>query len=383
MLILSNDDVSSLLSSLNSFQILEILNVLAKDLADDTILKVPRQSFKHPQPASATTLIMPTFTSSSSSVKIVSLDTSPESKNTSPKGCLLLFSQDGSLDAVLNASEVTGFRTALASMMPVILRFFPSLVCDKCELPADGRIPSLKTALIFGAGLQAEWAIKLLLILCAHNSLYSPRIIIVNRSLNRAQDLIKKVLRWYREKILPTTDSIPAFESYQLYRGTPHMTFLISEADAIFCCTPSHDPLFSAIELRSTTALTKTRYISAIGSYTPDMREIHPDVLVDKVLKFSTIVDTIEGCKVESGEIIGAHELSSRLEDPDVSEFRMSELGVLWNQVKEGGSPRKIMENVFYKSVGTGTMDLVVAKELVRIVRDDNCGVSWVEVPGF
>ncbi|RPB23250.1 NAD(P)-binding protein [Terfezia boudieri ATCC MYA-4762] len=381
MLILSNNDVASLLSSLNCPQILDILDVLARALADDTVLQPPRQSFKHPQPASATTLVMPTLASSSSSFKIVSLDTSPESKNTSPKGSLLLFSLDGSLDAVLNATEITGFRTALASMIPVLLRFFPSLVCGKYEQLADGKGPSLKTALIFGAGLQAEWAAKLLLILCAHNKLYSPRIIIVNRSLDRARELIKKVLVWYEEKILHTTDSIPTFESYQLNRCTPQLMLLISEADAIFCCTPSRDPLFSAVELRSASALTKTRYISAIGSYTPDMKEIQPDMLVDKVLKFSTIVDTFEGCKVESGEIIGAYELLSRSDGPDVSEFGVSEVGVLWNKAKENRFCREIMENVFYKSVGTGAMDLAVAKELVKIVRDGNCGTYGVEVP--
>ncbi|KAF8445368.1 hypothetical protein BGX38DRAFT_1119355 [Terfezia claveryi] len=364
MLILSNNDVASLLSSLDSPQILDILDVLARALADDTVLQPPRQSFKHPQPASATTLVMPTLASSSSSVKIVSLDTSPESKNTSPKGSLLLFSIYGSLDAVLNASEITGFRTALASMIPVLLRFFPSL-----------------TALIFGAGLQAEWAAKLLLILCAHKKLYSPRIIIVNRSLDRARELIKKVLLWYEEKILHTTDSIPTIESYQLNRCTPQLKLLITEADAIFCCTPSRDPLFSAAELRSASALTKTRYISAIGSYTPDMKEIQPDMLVDKVLKFSTIVDNFEGCKIESGEIIGAYELLSRSDDRDVSKFGVSEVGVLWNKAKENGFCREIMENVFYKSVGTGAMDLAVARELVKIVRNGNCGIYGVEVP--
>lgn len=104
-------------------------------------------------------------------------------------------------------------------------------------------------------------------------------------------------------------------------------------------------------------------------------------MLVDKVLKFSTIVDTFEGCKVESGEIIGAYELLSRSDGPDVSEFGVSEVGVLWNKAKENRFCREIMENVFYKSVGTGAMDLAVAKELVKIVRDGNCGTYGVEVP--
>jgi len=111
------------------------------------------------------------------------------------------------------------------------------------------------------------------------------------------------------------------------------------------------------------------------------MKEIHPGVLLDKVLKFSTIVDTSEGCEVESGEIIGAYDLFSRSDDP--GEFGLSEVGVLWKQAKEGECLRSIMENIFYKSVGTGAMDLAVAKELVKVVRDGNCGVSGVEVPGF
>jgi len=389
MLILSNDDVSALLASLDVFQIIDILNALARALGDDTILRPLRQSFKHPQAASTTTLIMPTFASSCFSTKIVSLNTTSESKSTSLKGSLLLFSPDGSLDAVLNASEFTGFRTALASMIPFVLRFFPELVSEEYNVVGDIEPIPLKTVLICGAGLQAEWAIKLLLILCAHGGLGPPRITIINRSLDRAQALIKKVLLWYGEKILPVTNSIPAFGSYQLYLGIPLPEFLVSGADAIFCCTPSRDPLFSASELQSVEALKKTRYISAIGSYTPDMKEVHPNVLVDKVLKFSTLVDTIEGCEVESGEIIGAHKLLSQSEDPNAtSEPWMREVGVLWHEAKESESlrpeiRRKMMGNVFYKSVGTGTMDLVVAKELVRIVRDGNCGVSGVDIPSF
>lgn len=166
---------------------------------------------------------------------------------------------------------------------------------------------------------------------------------------------------------------------------TPQLEQDLIAADAIFCCTPSCEPLFPGAYLLKEEALKKTRYISAIGSYTPDMQEVDPELL----LHYSShddmhpiIVDTIEGCGTEAGEIIAAREFD---------DFCIQEISQLWYFMQNSQNPSQTLQkiakifmtpNLLYKSVGTGTMDLAVARELVSIARESIPALG-VEIPRF
>lgn len=354
MLILSNEDVSSVLSSYNASHIHHNINILAATLTSRDILLPTRQSFNHPSPSSSTTLIMPTFSPDSSSIKIVSLDNSPTSSRTSPQGSLLLFSEDGSLDAVLNSSEITAFRTALGSMIPLVIRFFPSVKNDDINL-----VP-LDEVLVFGAGLQAEWALKLLLELCCNHKTIPKAITIVNRTSSRAQSLIDKIESWYVSKILPTVKEVPMFRSYTT--DTSNLESLVASADTIFCCTPSHEALFPASYLKTKEASQKTRFISAIGSYTPEMHEVAAELLDDRNMDFVIVLDNKEACLLEAGEITALKKLSS--------EHTFFEVGQEWIEASVTTNTKFLTHNIFYKSVGTGAMDLAIAQELVKVARE-------------
>lgn len=91
--------------------------------------------------------------------------------------------------------------------------------------------------------------------------------------------------------------------------------------DVIYTTTPSHSPLWPHGHLTAPAAHTKGRYIAAIGSYTPAMREIPVEVLQQAVEPpprqpgihhrsagggGAVVVDTIEGAFKEAGELIAS-----------------------------------------------------------------------------
>lgn len=81
------------------------------------------------------------------------------------------------------------------------------------------------------------------------------------------------------------------------------------------------------------------------------------------------VVDSKQGCLVESGEIIAAVE-----ERP----LTLHELGEEW---VHGRLEDYATGDVFYKSVGTAAMDLAVGWEIVKLARD-RTGVGF-EVEQF
>ncbi|KAB8238719.1 uncharacterized protein BDW43DRAFT_296878 [Aspergillus alliaceus] len=139
-------------------------------------------------PTGQTALIMPCSTPESTSVKIVTVGEGVE-------GCISLLTLNGGLIGLLDAKELTGFRISLA----IIILFL--------------RFPySNSSIVVFAAGRQAEWHIRLALPLCDDV-----------KGLGQLFDL--------------------------LGRSHPELKFerlrvRLAVADAIFCCTPTTTPHF-------------------------------------------------------------------------------------------------------------------------------------------
>ena len=292
---------------------------------------------------------------------------------------------------ILNAEEMTAFRTALAATM----------MFQKRE--------NVNTVTVFGAGKQAYWHIRLALIFKGDQIKH---VNIINRSFERSIKLMKsfqitdeKSALW--KKDIKFSALSPEFGEYgRLLKEE------VRKADVIFCCTPSLDPLFPAEFLTSREGQKKGRYVSAIGSYAPHMTELHPDIFKQAVshdhghhhhrhAKTSgvVIVDTLEGCLKEAGEIIQAKLKPEHLVEIGelVSHFMRILGSVLTNlqmmikkaahkEIELGGSGEKglldwlVKGNVVYKSVGLGLMDLTVGGDLVRLAREREIGVT---VPDF
>ncbi|KAF2749546.1 NAD(P)-binding protein [Sporormia fimetaria CBS 119925] len=339
-------------------------------------------------------------------------------QSTKPRGTLTLLDPHGSPRALLNAEELTGFRTALASVILFKKR------------------TNVHDVLVFGAGKQAYWHIRLSLLLRGSEMHH---LTIVNRSYDRARGLIESLFAssheqeapLYRPKIQILT---PSARDYEL-----HLKTAVQAASVIFCTTPSLTPVFPASYLTgSHVARKKGRYIAAIGSYKPHMRELDPELLKQSVAPEhagwhfhkhakeggAVVVDSVDACLKEAGEIIAAglrsrevveigelimlgreaerrrkkaerEERKRRESSGEVEAERWDEGGVevggkrgaKWFQKMTVGKKEVVDEaesglvewlqrgNVVYKSVGLGLMDVVVGMNVVRLADERGVGV--------
>jgi ornithine cyclodeaminase/alanine dehydrogenase-like protein (mu-crystallin family) len=297
-------------------------------------------------------------------------------QSTNPKGTVTMMDTRGNPIGILNAEELTAFRTALAS----------TILFQKRE--------HVHTITVFGAGRQAYWHIRLALLFKGDQIKH---VNIINRSLERSLKLMKSFQPTTEGETLPWRSDVkfsalsPEFGEYgRLLKEQ------VRKADAIFCCTPSTEPLFPPEFLTSHNGQKKGRYISAIGSYAPHMTELHPDILKHatstdrehqnhhhphfKQAKKSgvVIVDSLEGCLKEAGEVVQAKLKPEHL--VEVGELMMIKKSVM-REMELGGEGEKGLKDwlfkgtVIYKSVGLGLMDLTVGADLVRLARERGVGV--------
>ncbi|MCJ1229466.1 hypothetical protein MMC12_006133 [Toensbergia leucococca] len=299
------------------------------------------------------------------------------SQSTNPTGSLTLLSPTGIPTGFLAASELTAFRTALAS----------SILLSKRT--------HLHDMTVFGAGKQAEWHIRLALILRASEIHH---INIINRSFSRAQHLMQEIYTSPEWAALRAAN--PKLKISVLSSDYGEYTRMVKEhvrkADIIFLCTPSLSPLFPAEYLTSTEGRKKGRYISAIGSYRPHMIEIHPDIIRQAVAPDHKhhhhrhaekggviIVDSLEACLKEAGECIQAGLGAEQL--VEVGELVMVRKAAM-KEIEMGGKGelglKRWLEagNVVFKSVGLGLMDVCVGEDLVLLAGERGFGTI---VEGF
>ncbi|KAI9371515.1 hypothetical protein BJX61DRAFT_21201 [Aspergillus egyptiacus] len=291
-------------------------------------------------------------------------------RDASPRGSVTLLDDSSLPFGLINAEELTPFRTALTATM----------IFNKRN--------RVRTIVVFGAGKQAYWHIRLALILRGEDI---KRVIIANRSFERAAQLLQDLYSpenssWRRDVKFSAVSS-----EFGEYERILHNA--INRADVVFCCTPSHEPLFPAELLTSKEGRRKGRLISAIGSYTPHMTELHPDILREEVVvqpqhRFQkqisrsgvVVVDSLDAAMKEAGELIQA----------DIKPNQVVEIGELLmvrdsakgsNAADDEKHLREWVErgNVIFKGVGLGLMDLVTGSDLVELARTRKVGTTVEE----
>ena len=146
------------------------------------------------------------------------------SQSTTPRGTIAIMDTQGYPTGIVNAEELTAFRTALAA----------TIVFNK-------RI-NVHTITVFGAGKQAYWHIRLALLFRGDQIKH---INIINRSFDRSIKLMKAFnvdeLKSNEWKDVKFSAMSPEFGDYgRLLKEE------VRKADVIFCCTPSLEPLFPA-----------------------------------------------------------------------------------------------------------------------------------------
>ncbi|CAJ2505145.1 Uu.00g125390.m01.CDS01 [Anthostomella pinea] len=338
MLVLGGQDVETVLTGLSVARCHGLLNALSQALSDYSSDRKASEPTIH-QPLRQgvvtklgnTSLFMPASNTVSTGIKIVTLSASRRGA----RGAINIFNPGGELVGLLNAEEITAFRTGLVSMIPFL----------NCGVQKSRIV-------VFGAGKQAEWHVRLALLLAGDSIQY---ITVVNRRGETLNELEKR-LQGVKDKHPQLTLSLIAKDGATDYEA--ELKHDLRECDAIMCCTPSTEPLFpSAYLAPAPDEQPRKRFISLIGSYKPHMQEIDSETLLSGKRIY---VDSAEACLEEAGELIKAK----------VPESRLMELGAIasWPSIDE------VEGNVVFKCVGMGIMDVAVASELLKIAGDMKIG---------
>ncbi|CAN9083314.1 unnamed protein product [Alternaria alternata] len=352
--ILSDADVQTLLHNISQSDVQELASALNQALiqysCNDELPYQPHRA-NVTRPNGQVSLFMPATTPSSIGVKMVGVapsQTPPPGEKPKPalRSVLTICDELGQAVGVLNAAELTAFRTSLGSMLLYRYR-------KKTE-----------NIIVFGAGKQAEWHIRLAILLKGDDI---RKITIVNRSSARAKDLVDSL----------TQSKVGSHIKMEVFEEKENgLEDLITEADVMFCTTPSTSPLFPASYLLSDSGLSKSRFISAIGSYRLDMQEIDPELLkhitnpsgpfASQVHQGYITVDSIKGCMDEAGELVAA----------GLKPEQMLEAGKI-DGLREDEGVQKWLEEGFvvYKSVGVGIMDIAIGKSLMDLAAEKGVGV--------
>ncbi|XXG95672.1 hypothetical protein Hte_001941 [Hypoxylon texense] len=313
--VLSDEQIRLLLENLSYDELDGLVDTLRNALHEystgtqsiqDGIVHQPERTSVHSNTTGATTLFMPSISATQGhAVKVVTVS-SPTSDTTlpaiRPTGSLTVYSPQGPPLGFLHAQTLTAFRTALASSCLLLKR------------------AHVRTITVFGAGLQAYWHIRLALMLRGHSI---REVFIINRRFSDcARATFKKIYGipqeikqregWDQAQFSLLTPGYGEFDRLQ----KDHMR----ASDVIYCCTPSTEDLFDASILTSHEGRRKGRLIVAVGSYTPKMRELPKELLLQATKAHSSgihyhkhateggviIVDTLDGALKEAGEIIDA-----------------------------------------------------------------------------
>lgn len=383
LLVLSNTVVRSLLMDLTKDDLTRMKEALERALLDYSLggketcgaarYQPPRSVIR--RPTERVSFFLPAVSDTVASIKL--LGSSPvgasarkdatsaatsSTQPTAPRGAVLMLDPEGNGIAVVGAEELTGFRTSLAALL------------------LFNRRQNVSNIVVFGAGKQAEWHIRLALLL---RGAEVRTITIVNRSRKRAKALLDQLSQMTASScgsnvgfhLLDTSS-----ESYEL-----DLQLLLREAHAVFCTTASTRPLFSAQSIiRNYNSVCKGPYIAAIGSYQPIMLELPPGLVRHAAESHGSnndagiVVDSKKAALHEAGDIIQAHVKEEQL--IEIGEI----LGYLASSLSKGESEnghfgRWLGEGlVIYKGIGCGVMDIAVAQVLVSIARERGLG-AFVE----
>ena len=288
-------------------------------------------------------LFMPVSDTASTGIKIVT-----GSARKGFIGVINIFTPEGQLDGLLNAAEITAFRTALCIMTLFV------------RTPSQSK----ENIVVFGSGRQAEFHIRLALLLTTPGSI--KRITVVNRGQSRLDKMETELFKPLRQRY-PELVVEGVARDADANSSEERLKSVLAASDVIFSCTPATEPNFPCSYLE---ANRKKRFISLIGSYKPHMKEIDTNTLLSGSQR-RVYVDNKEACLEESGELLDAH----------IQEDQLLEIGHLFLRPDNEAIDVAAGDgNVIFKCVGLGIMDLVVGKKLLDFCRQQELGM---EVDGF
>lgn len=278
-------------------------------------------------------------------------------------GIIVLVDKCGFPTGVLNAEEITGYRTTMSAMIPYSWRRYTEHI------------------VVFGAGKQALWHSRLALALRGDEI---ESITIVNRSLERAQELIQTVTEEnssYWKSACQLQVLVSTQKSYEL-----KLQKFLAGADVIFCTVPSTEPIFAMAAL-NLEGRDRLPFISAVGSWQPDMIEVDPAIVHeatktkgfnktdDTLSRGAVIVDDDEHALIHAGEIVQS----------GLTKDQVLGIGQVLNWKREESLGQKETDNlnwwlaeglIVYKSIGVSVTDLVAGNAILALAAKKNMGTS-------
>jgi ornithine cyclodeaminase len=129
-----------------------------------------------------------------------------------------------------------------------------------------------------------------------------------------------------------------------------------AQADIICAATTSTTPVIGPADIRP------GAHINGVGSFTPDMREIDPEL----VKRTRVIVDQRQAALAEAGEVIAC------VGDGSLKESDLIELGEVVNGAQPGRTSAE--QITFFKSVGLAAQDVTAAQQALTTALQKKLG---------
>ncbi|KAI5891559.1 NAD(P)-binding protein [Schizophyllum commune H4-8] len=276
-------------------------------------------------------------------VKVVSVPSSPGDTRGLPGSTLVLDEDTGAVKAIVNSRSLTALRNAAGSLLS-------SRIVGIDE-------PTAITT--FGSGKQIE--AHLHLFLRAYPSV--SRCSIVNRSANERLTKLADALRTAFPHV-----TVETFSTSAPAQAGERVEAAVRSADIVICATSSTAPLCPSSWVQP------GAHVVLIGSYKPHMKEVDSE-LVHRALAGALIVDSRDACAQEAGELLEAkvdmaavHEIGELVEVDGEGNLKTT-LPKLQTKEQEGGV-------TMFKSVGVGLQDVAIACAAVDKARAMGLGTT-------
>ncbi|PPJ56507.1 hypothetical protein CBER1_03895 [Cercospora berteroae] len=355
MLILPDSSIRTLLHNLSKQETLHFQQKLQTSLIGFS--SSSEKSFQ-PSPGITTrpngqkTLFRPFTSPSSIGCKII-VDPAPN-PTTGQKdilhGVLIICDERGIPKGLINAEEVTSFRTALCSLIPWSWR------------------KTTRKIVVFGAGKVAVWTVRLLLRLRGREV---EGVVVVNRNKGRGEEVVQELKAEGKGRDGVEIRALGSEEVDEVRK-------VLKEADAVFCTVPSEEVLFDEKDVRREEGQSKP-YISAIGSWRPNMIEMDPQLLkrvVSEERSYNPVSQGDDGfILVDDRKSVAEHTgelLRSKLSEAQMIEVgQMLEVRESLGQSEEAAKLNAHLEEGFliYKSVGVSVTDLASGEVILELAQ--------------
>ena len=304
------------------------------------------------RPNGQKTLFRPFTSPSSVGCKII-VDPAPHPDTGAKEplhGVLVVCDNNGIPSGIINAEEVTAFRTSLSALIPWMWR------------------KRTQKIVVFGAGKQALWHLRLALALRGQEV---QDVVVINRSKERGVELVEKLRgenaeRWKSQAELRSVES----------GNQEDVKKCLKEADVVFCTVPSQEPLFTVEDVWRRDEGERQPYISAIGSWQPNMIELDPTLLQRIVNEPGAYNPGSSGCGgaiiVDDHKSVSEH--TGEILQSQLKPEQMVELGEILEMKDKGEDSAEFthwLSEAFlvYKSVGVSLTDLASGEAILELAK--------------